>query len=986
MASSKSSALLAALACLKDNMTDSQKGHTLLKEAKSCADNDDFLGAIEIIAEGINYCPTIVSLYTVRANCYKSLHQYSNAYFDYSYCIRLEPENGSYYCSRGLILCKTKRIQLALEDLDYAIKIEPTPFHYFSRGTIYSDSLMYDNAILDYSRAIADTENISSELNIRALYRRALSYFDKADYNSTIDDIKTILSLDPAQNQSRALYAKTLKMLGDLREAEFEITQVIEADSSLASYFIERGDIRYRSKKYLHDAINDFDIAVNILEPKVNPESSLHTPHASMGGRRTSTSTNRSGVKKQMTNISSPTNKSKFVSDIRGLHAENTNGVEGFVEYKSEYEKHLADAYYKRAQAKLLLNDDTAMLESALNDSRSAFKLTPWDDDFRLLVGICYIKLEDYEKAIGVLHETITKIINPPLMSLSKHSKHDSSHLTPVGTMIKALYHSAYCNRHLGNNKEAIEDLTRVIIIADKMKPQAVEVSVDETPTTYDDTVAEQEFVETKACDNEQSAPELQENNEVESNEEMIEVAVDQVAELLPSATNIEEKGEVTEVPDNEESRPATAIEPEQTTDQIVVNLAAVDMTPLTVPVNNVGIAVVNGSHDIPLFKVYEMRGILFYEAHTYEFALKDFSKCIILDADNADVIYLRGECHFQLGNYELALEDFYETEEKKNFSQDLSALYTSRGIVLRLLGYSEEARRDFELAYDRLTNSSTDISVKASIRILNLHAMAFIDSRQYHEARSLLEQALDTLEGLLNDRISALPAPIIKPNPNPYAKVEPKQIVPRDVLQLIKSKWVTRYHIALTMYMLHQYHEAEELLVILIHNIQGNNKTIIDIDALPDDFAKGQCVFYLGMTSFKLGKYEEAITIYQEAIQSAWGRVVKNKMIALFAQGKVYQCLIRHQEAIDVFSTCLALDNTSKVCSYVYFRRAWSYKKLGQLDESCADFEFAKRLNPNNPNFCVDYKAIEGYEFIQVNSDPDLVSIFPPLWDRITF
>jgi tetratricopeptide (TPR) repeat protein len=230
------------------------------------------------------------------------------------------------------------------------------------------------------------------------------------------------------------------------------------------------------------------------------------------------------------------------------------------------------------------------------------------------------------------------------------------------------------------------------------------------------------------------------------------------------------------------------------------------------------------------------------------------------------------------------------------------------------------------------------------------------------------------------------LPAPIIKPNPNPYAKVEPKQIVPRDLIQLIKSKWVTRYHVALTMYMLHQHHEAEELLIALIHNIQNyNSKAILDIDALPDDFAKGQCIFYLGMASFKLGKYEEAINIYQEAIQSAWGRVVNNKMMALFAKGKAYQCVIRHSDAIETFSTCLGLDNKSPICSFVYFRRAWSYKKLGRLDESCADFEYAKRLNPNNPNFCVDYKAIVGFEFIQVNSDPDLVSVFPPLWDRVS-
>ena len=724
------------------------------------------------------------------------------------------------------------------------------------------------------------------------------------------------------------------------------------------------------------------------MEPKVNPDGCPHSSRLSSGGGlRASTSVKSN--KKQALTPSSPSGKSKFVSDIRSLQSDNSGGTEGFVEYKSEYEKYLADAYYKRAQAKLLLNDSVAILESALSDSQNAFKLTPWDDDFKLLVGICYIKLEDYEKALGVLHDTISKIINPPLISFSKSGK-VSSNLTPVGTMIKALYHSAYCNRHLGNNKEAIEDLTRVIIIADKMKPEEVVISKDDTPAldSFQETVSYhttiQESEEEKVGGDDDAH---EDNSVVENSVEIGEPTVNEAIELLPPS-NVEEKKDTIDVTENEETLPIASIESEQNNDSIVVNLAAVDMNPLVPPVNNVGTSVINGSHDVPLFKVYEMRGILLYEAHTYEFALKDFSKCIILDADNADVIYLRGECHFQLGNYELALEDFYVTEEKDNFTHDLSTLYTSRGIVLRLLGYSVEARKDFELAYGRLTNtaSNDDISVKGRIRILNLHAMAYIDSREYHEARLLLEQALDVLEGILTERISNLPPPIIKPNPNPYAKVEPKQIVPRDLIQLIKSKWVTRYHIALTMYMLHQYNEAEELLFMLIHNIQSSNKASVNIDALPDDFAKGQCIFYLGMTLFKLGKYEEAISTYEEAIQSAWGRVVTNKMIALFAKGKAYQCIIRHPEAIETFSACLGLDTKSSVCSFVHFRRAWSYKKLGQLDESCADFEYARRLNPNNPNFCVDYKAIVGFEFIQVNSDPDLTSIFPPLWDRIAF
>ena len=72
---------------------------------------------------------------------------YNEAYFDYSYNVRLQPEDGGHYCNRGLSLSKLKKFSLALEDLDTAIELDPIPFHYFSRASVFADCGKFNLAI-----------------------------------------------------------------------------------------------------------------------------------------------------------------------------------------------------------------------------------------------------------------------------------------------------------------------------------------------------------------------------------------------------------------------------------------------------------------------------------------------------------------------------------------------------------------------------------------------------------------------------------------------------------------------------------------------------------------------------------------------------------------------------------------------------------------------------------------------------------------------
>ena len=43
-------------------------------------------------------------------------------------------------------------------------------------------------------------------------------------------------------------------------------------------------------------------------------------------------------------------------------------------------------------------------------------------------------------------------------------------------------------------------------------------------------------------------------------------------------------------------------------------------------------------------------------------------------------------------------------------------------------------------------------------------------------------------------------------------------------------------------------------------------------------------------------------------------------------------------------------------------------------------DFETAKGMRLNDPNFAVDYKKISRFEFMEIESEPDVTEVFPPL------
>ena len=144
-----SSAMREAAYHVKDFMTDNQKALTYLKVGKQLLEREKYRGALELLSEAANLNPT-ASVFTTRATAYKALNLWQESYFEYSYAIRLEPTNGSFYCSRGICSSKLKKIGLALADFDQSINYDPTAHHIYTRGTVLADDGQLEKAIQSF--------------------------------------------------------------------------------------------------------------------------------------------------------------------------------------------------------------------------------------------------------------------------------------------------------------------------------------------------------------------------------------------------------------------------------------------------------------------------------------------------------------------------------------------------------------------------------------------------------------------------------------------------------------------------------------------------------------------------------------------------------------------------------------------------------------------------------------------------------------------
>ena len=204
-----------AMSHFREGMSEAQKSYILQREAKILAETGKVQDAVDVISHAINFNHVVI-FFQMRATFHKTLMKWQEAYFDYSFAIRLEAENGSHYAQRGACLAKLKYLDMALEDLILACELEPIAQNFLTRATIYADLGDYENALEDLDIALEKDDSTNFELKLICSYRRAVVYYELAKYKDCVDDLQYVLQKDPNSVPPRILLGRAYKMLGGM--------------------------------------------------------------------------------------------------------------------------------------------------------------------------------------------------------------------------------------------------------------------------------------------------------------------------------------------------------------------------------------------------------------------------------------------------------------------------------------------------------------------------------------------------------------------------------------------------------------------------------------------------------------------------------------------------------------------------------------------------------------------------------------------------
>ena len=172
--------------------------------------------------------PELVEAYHFRGIAYSRSGLHDLATEDFQAAIRLSPDSGLLYYSKGNNLFRQGKLDEALRDLSQAIELLQYPDAYALRGKIFLDRGKLDSAIQDLTKAIEIKPN-----EARYFYRRGSASWKKGDYDLAVNDFTKAIQL--TQNWARDyFYARGLAQnrLGNYDLAVHDFSRVLQRHPS----------------------------------------------------------------------------------------------------------------------------------------------------------------------------------------------------------------------------------------------------------------------------------------------------------------------------------------------------------------------------------------------------------------------------------------------------------------------------------------------------------------------------------------------------------------------------------------------------------------------------------------------------------------------------------------------------------------------------------------------------------------------------------
>jgi tetratricopeptide (TPR) repeat protein len=200
---------------------------------------------------------TLAKAFTYRGFSYLKKNRYELAIEDFNQAIRLNPDNAWALANRGNAYFNLRQPERALEDYDQALKLNPVGYAtlFYGRGAIYRGRGEPGRAITQFNEAIRLKPDFPEALN-----GRGMAYFDNGQFGLAIGDYGQALRfrqdyLSALQNRGNAYAAK-----GQYDRAIEDYDKAIGLQAVPAA-FSKRG-IAYRAKGDYEMALGDFNAAI----------------------------------------------------------------------------------------------------------------------------------------------------------------------------------------------------------------------------------------------------------------------------------------------------------------------------------------------------------------------------------------------------------------------------------------------------------------------------------------------------------------------------------------------------------------------------------------------------------------------------------------------------------------------------------------------------------------------------------------------------
>lgn len=251
------------------------------------AQSNNFEVAVDLIGKAIEINPNNSSFYSSRGNALKELKRPEEAIASYEKAISIKPNYAEAYSNRGVALQGLKRLDEALLSYDIAIDIKRDYAEaYYNRGNALTDAKRFDEALMSYDKAISinphfaeafynrgnvlkDLKRLSDALlnydkliTIRPDYAEAYSNRGVAlQYLNRLDE--ALLSYEKAisikPNYAEAYYncGNTLQELGRLEESILSYEKAISINQDYAEAYFNLGNVLQRLKR-LEEAVASY--------------------------------------------------------------------------------------------------------------------------------------------------------------------------------------------------------------------------------------------------------------------------------------------------------------------------------------------------------------------------------------------------------------------------------------------------------------------------------------------------------------------------------------------------------------------------------------------------------------------------------------------------------------------------------------------------------------------------------------------------------